>query len=304
MNKPKNQHWVPQFYLKGFSTPESRNADIPKIWFFSKNDSDGTEKLTNIRNICAKRYLYSPRDAEGQRSWEIDEKLESLESTLAQVWPQISSGFVDLSNETIRKSIALFLTTTHVRHPSNQETLKTLHTNIVEMFSNLPKKPDDTPNVDSYTYKGKTIPINTSDWHRYRSWTDDDHHRFFTETIRTESGSLAKTLLEKRWSIVFSEEERFITSDKPVVVLHESKKTFGLHTPGIMITFPLSPTRILMIDDDFNQPDNQYYSLRPENTGGINWTIWHESTRFLLTGRPVPEVLQEIITWAERKGRA
>lgn len=88
MSKSVNQHWVPQFYLREFSTPATRQVEEAQVWIFSKQDSGGVERLTNVRNVCAKRYLYSPRDEFDQRSWKVDDELQGVESLLAQIWPQ------------------------------------------------------------------------------------------------------------------------------------------------------------------------------------------------------------------------
>jgi|CXWL01.1.fsa_nt_gi hypothetical protein len=301
MSKSVNQHWVPKFYLREFATPETRQTKEPKVWIFSKQESDGSEQLTNVRNVCAKRYLYSPRDESGQRSWEIDDELQRVESLLAQIWPQVASDFIDLGNESIRKALALFVATAHVRHPDNREALKSLHSQIVEGLDNLPKKSDGSPNVDSYLYKGQEIEIDTSGWKSYKEWTEDAHHRFFAQTIRVESGNLAKILLKKRWSVVLAEREHFITSDRPVAVQHTSREVFGVGTAGGVVSFPLSPTRILILDDQHQEPANQYYPLKPENVGAFNYNVWHTGARFMVTGRHVPEVLAEIVGWADNE---
>jgi len=60
----------------------------PQVWIFSKHDSDGEEQITRVRNVCAKRYLYSPRDESGLRSWEVDDELQGVESLLGPIWPR------------------------------------------------------------------------------------------------------------------------------------------------------------------------------------------------------------------------
>ncbi|MFY4730024.1 DUF4238 domain-containing protein [Nitrospira sp. BLG_2] len=304
MSKSVNQHWVPQFYLREFSTPATRQAEEAQVWIFSKQDSDGVERLTNVRNVCAKRYLYSPRDEFDQRSWEVDDELQGVESLLAQIWPQVASDFIDLGNETIRKALALFVATIHIRHPDNRRVLKSVHQQIVENLDKLPKKADGSPNVDNFICKDEKFEIDTSGWESYKKWGEHEHHRFFVETIRAESGNLAKILLKKRWSVVFADNEHFITSDKPVGVQHRSREVFGIGTTGAVVSFPLSPTRILMMDDQHQEPANQYYPLKPDNVGAFNYGIWHAGARFMVTGRPVTEVLSEIMGWAESKGCA
>jgi hypothetical protein len=304
MSKSVNQHWVPRFYLQGFSTPETRKSENPQVWIFSKRYEDGHEKLTNVRNVCAKRYLYSPRDQFGGRSWGTDDELQEVESLLAQIWSRISSDFVDLSDQSIRKALCLFIATNHVRHPDNLKVMKSIHQQVVSSAEDLPKRPDGTPNIDGFIYKGKEFELDTSDWHSYKEWNDDNHHRFFVQTIRAASGRLAKILLKKRWSVVLADGEHFITSDRPVAVQHQSREIFGVGTPGAIVSFPLSPTRILVMDDRHQEPANQYYPLKSDNIGVFNYNIWREGTRFMVTGRPVSEVLSEIVGWAENEGYA
>ena len=55
-NRAKHQHWAPQFYLRHFATTDTQASDEPKVWIFSKNASDDNEVLTNVRNVCGKRY--------------------------------------------------------------------------------------------------------------------------------------------------------------------------------------------------------------------------------------------------------
>lgn len=77
-NRPKNQHWVPRFYLRQFATPETRERDEAQIWMFSNQDRDTDECLTNIKNVCCRRHLYSPMNDSGQRDWALEEQLADL----------------------------------------------------------------------------------------------------------------------------------------------------------------------------------------------------------------------------------
>ena len=304
MSKAVNQHWVPQFYLREFSTSESMESDTPQAWIFSKRDQDGEEKLTSIRNICAKRYLYSPKEISGDRSWDADDRLQEIESLLAPIWSAVAHDMVDLSWEPIRKGLALFIATTHVRHPDNLKLVKSIRRQLVESADGFPKRPDGTPDVEWIILGGEEYKVDTSNWHSYTEWSDDDHHRFFAEAIRSESGYLAELLLKKRWSVVVAEESHFITSDRPVALQHPTQKKFGFGTPGVIVSFPLSPTRILIMDDRHKEPANQYYPVKAEDAGAFNYSIWREGSRFMITGRPVLEVLAEITGWADREGYA
>lgn len=299
MNRSKNQHWVPRFYLRYFATPETCSTDELQVWIFSKDENDGDESITNIRNICAKRYLYSPKGKEGQRSWELEKKLGSLETTLSTIWEQLAEGFVDLSDQSIRKGLSLFVSLMYLRRPDTRREVKCIHQKLVGLYEQAPKRSDGTPDIESIELKGKTYDLDLSGWDEYSSWREDDHHRFFADQIQNQAIYLVKILMKKRWSIVYTEFNQFITTDKPVFKQHQEKQTFGFGTEGTLISFPISQKRLLVMDDLYDEPANQYYPLKDGASGAFNFGIWHNGSRFMISGRPIPQVLQEMVSWTD-----
>ena len=300
MARPVNQHWVPQFYLREFAIPETRAAKEAYVWIFSRNEEDGIEKKTNIRNICAKRYLYSPRSDSGERDYEVDGMLNDLETILSQMWRDIAWDYVNLADEALRKAVSLFVANMYMRHPSNQELSKRVHSHLVKMYEQAPKKSNGIPNIDCFIHNGKKYEIDSSDWYSYNSWNENDHHAAFASLILKETYAITEILIKKRWSIGLIDAEYLITSDKPVSVQHQSRQIFGIGTLGAIITFPLSPTRILIMDDLYQEPCNQYYKIPKEKVGAFNYGIWCEVSRFLITGRPIPDVLSEMAEFIEK----
>lgn len=303
-DRSKNQHWVPQFYLRHFATPSSRNTNSPQVWIFSKEPADGDEKLTHVRNVCGKRYLYSPMQTDGERSWALDERLDHLESLLGAVWPELAEGFAPLDDEAWRKGIALFVAVMHLRNPEVRHTVEEIHRQLVSFYQSGPLLADGTPNVNSFEFKGRVLDVDLTGWHEYRRWTKHDHDRFFAHFVQAEATHFAKLLLPKRWSVVFSELDAFITTDKPVAIQHQSRQTFGFGTSGSIVTFPLSPRRLLVMDDMHTEPSNQYYPLSEPHAGALNYSVWRGASRFLITGRSVEEVLAEICSSAGEQSGA
>ena len=216
-SRSKHQHWVPQFYLRYFATPATRDSRKPQIWIFSKDSSDGDEKLTSIRNVCGGRYLYSPKMRNGERAWDLDDKLNDLESLLSKLWRPLATDFVDLGNESMRKAIALFVAVMHFRHPATRQDIEEIHRQSVAFYEAIPPRPDGTPSLESVEVKGKIYELDTADWYSYKNWTQDDHDRAFAELVGNDVRDLAEHLLGKRWCVVFSETDTFITTDKPVL---------------------------------------------------------------------------------------
>ena len=297
--RSKHQHWVPQFYMRYFATLGTRDTKTPQVWIFSKQHEDGDEELTSVRNVCGKRYLYSPRQLDGTRSWALDDKLSDIEALLGVVWPALATDFVDLGDEQIRKALALFVAITHMRHPDVRHAIEEIHGQLVDFYEAAPKLPDGTPNVDSIEITGRPYKFDTSDWRAYRNQGKDGHDRAFGEIVQSETGLMAKHLLTKRWSMLCSERDVLVTSDKPVVLRHPTRERYGYGTKDTIVTFPISPSRLLVLDDVPDEPANQYYPLVESNIGAINMTTWHGAKRFLITGRPIEEVLTELAALAD-----
>ena len=156
---------------------------------------------------------------------------------------------------------------------------------------------DGTPNIESVEINGEIFDIDPSGWNKHRSWGTDEHHRFFADQVQHQATYLAEILMKKRWSIVYTESNQFITTDKPVFKQHQEKQIFGFGTEGTLISFPISQRRLLVMDDLHAEPANQYYPLKNGALGAFNYDIWHNGSRFMISGRPIPEVLHEIVSW-------
>jgi predicted heme/steroid binding protein len=295
-NRSKHQHWVPQFYLRCFSTAETRGSDQPRVWIFSKDDADGNETLTSVRNVCGKRYLYSPIQPDGERNWELDERLDSLESLLGRIWRDVAIDFVSLDDPAIRKGLALFTAVMYLRNPEIRTQVERAHRRLVEFFESITCRADGTPDIQEVELNGQVYEVSTDGWQDFRSWGKNDHDRFFAQTVKSEAAKIAEMLMQKRWSIVCTDHEAFITTDKPVCMMHESQEKFGFGTSGTIVIFPLSPQRLLVMDDMHNEPANQYYPIKEFEAAAYNLMTWRGSGRFLITGRSIPEVLEEILS--------
>jgi hypothetical protein len=210
---------------------------------FSIDERDGHEKLTNVRNICSMRYLYTPVGESGERIWDLEIKLGSLEHRLAAIWPALATGYMDLEDTDFRRAVSLFLAIMDLRTPDTLRSVEEVHRQLVTFLEGMPRQPNGFPHVDSIEVAGKVRSLETSDWPAYRAWGRHDHHRFFARMIRSEAVHLAEFLLKKRWSMIFAERDTFITTDKPVVVGHPTKSVSGFGTPGAILSFPVQPEK-------------------------------------------------------------
>jgi ligand-binding SRPBCC domain-containing protein len=298
ISKQIKQHWVPRFYLKEFSTPETRDTKDPQVWIFSRHEGDSQK--VNIKDVAAKRYLYSPKNEQGVRCWRTEDKLAALESTTGIFWSCITRNFVNLDEVWVRKGVSLFMSTLMLRHPNKMDEHREVREQLIAFFDSFPKDASGRPNIRHVETKHGVLKLDTSDWFKYRNPTEYDRHKLFVDQISYSTIDVAKLLMEKRWSVIFSDEPCFITTDQPVTVFNQEKERFGLATKGTLISFPLSPTRVLVLDDRFNEPGSQFYPLAEHGPGPINITHWTHAHNFMISHRHPDEVNYEMVNFADQ----
>jgi hypothetical protein len=151
----------------------------------------------------------------------------------------------------------LFLAVMHLRHPNIKKQVEHIHSQMVDWYEKLPNDHQGRPNINEIEMNGEVHKLDNSDWFSYKNWGKNDHHKFFSDSIKSQTIFLAEIFLQKRWSVIFSEKPVFVTSDRPVAKYHQSKEVFGFGTEGTFVNFPISPTRLLVMDDMHHEPAGQ-----------------------------------------------
>ena len=100
-------------------------------------------------------------------------------------------------------------------------------------------------------------------------------------------------LMKKRWSVVFIKKPLFVTSDFPVYVVQPDLKRFQIGGKNAMIQFPISPTRLLCMDD-LDEPGDQYYPISDSEADTYNLLTWVNTESFMISSRPLEDVLEGI----------
>lgn len=288
----KRCHWVPQGYLRAFA------ADPPvsgKIWRFSKEHGAKGPELKPIKKVAVKHHLYAPLDlTTGKRDDSFERKLSELECWFGgSVWRALGTETVDLSWEPLRKMVALLVAVMQFRNPSHFDIYKEIHRQIVDLCASE----RDVPSA--IEINGKLHEIDASSWPDYKDATEDDLKRGWIEQINTVAW-YAEKLMAMRWSVVCSDQPTFITSDNPVTFIHPSLRFKGISDPETLIMFPLSPTRLLNMDNHHGEPGSRYYALR-DHGSSANLLIWRQANEYMFSHRHPHEVCAALVADAERR---
>lgn len=279
------QHYVPRFYLKYFAIPENKTSTKQQVWAFSKENNGKPPFVTSIHKVAAQKNLYSTIKTDGSRCMKTEIKLSGLEGILSQIWEQFANDFIDLGNINIRRAVALFLATLVLRNPEKIDEIKKIHEKIVNWVETIPPE-EFTPEL-------------LMEFNQYKNTSENSFQEFFIEHIHNDAMLIAELFLAKRWSIIFSDEPVFITSDSPVVIVNDKHKPYGIKTKGTVIIFPISPTRLLWLDDLYEQPQYQYYPLKYQDSRSYNLLIWLNASRYMFSHRNSDEVLTEIVSYID-----
>jgi hypothetical protein len=302
---PKNQHWVPQFYLKQFAIPETWNEGSEQVWIFSRRHSDDLEtKRVNIRNVAAEQFLYSPRQKDGTRSFKGEEMLAEVDAFLSQFWPRIATGLIDWDkHQGIRRGLAWFMGLLLARHPEVFEKAQAIHHQMLRVYASAPKDDLGRPRISGFKIKGKFHELDHSDWDEYRNATEADVRQSAVEGMKRLTIELTNDIFKKKWAIVVSPNPLFVTSDRPVYLMHPNRERFGTRTQGTRIIFPISPTRMLFAHDEASSEPNKYVHLRRGDEIGMNLLTWVNARRFLISSYEPSSLLAQMVNESDRFNR-
>ena len=218
----KNQHYVPQFYLRFFSN--SQDQKTIGIWNIEKEQYI---KSGTIKNQASSDYFYG-------KGSELEKIFSNQEGVMAQMMQHLminEKPFSELSTAHIEFLTFIFLLIGRTRYAAEK---------INEMTDKMAKKilkyhPEFKDKLDSFYIKSSNAPVEAID------------HIITAFPVA----------LDLRFKLVINKSDiPFILSDNPIVLHNQhlqNKKWPGGHTGfaqiGLQIFFPMSPHHMLIFYD-------------------------------------------------------
>lgn len=124
------QHLLPQFYLRGFTDPDTPPEHEPFVWVYSLQEQKWEKR--SPKNVAAETDYYTFNDEDGKKSEDIEEMLQRIESGAASVINNKIANRKPLSDDD-RIVIATFIASTMMRVPGQ-------HDHIGDFLSEIGKK--------------------------------------------------------------------------------------------------------------------------------------------------------------------
>jgi hypothetical protein len=246
----KNQHYVPQFYLKYF-------ADNDKLYVFDKINKKSF--LTNVRNIASENYFYDlpleliSDDMKDEFSavdkQELEKVMASIEYYCKNNFDSLITSFVlgnpkrlydmDILTDDLRSEMAFFMATQVLRTKEFREFIVEFHEKFNKVLIDRigPKK------IESYSPEAFRLKVK-------KEIEPVLHAQFLADNKTIDE--IALILAKHIWIIgVNNTGMSFYTSDNPIVRRGHKKDKFmsynGLASQGVEICYPINSQLILIL---------------------------------------------------------
>jgi hypothetical protein len=253
------QHWVPKFYLEGFTDPDIPSGHAgpftPFLHVYCKSSRTWDRRAP--KNVAAEENYYAVRDEAGKLSQGLEQALAQQEDQAAKVLREKVCMRQPLDSTEIG-ILTSFIGLLAVRVPAHQGTVEMALQRGVRLFSELlheraVRDPTFFEKVKQDARRaGEKIPDSflpeDLDPERYDIKILKE---FRLKTAVEQFDIVAKVLALKHWIFYYSRPPHFfITTDRPVAVCNPTRPT-GLRDAGVaerasLVAVPLSRTVCLM----------------------------------------------------------
>ncbi|MCH7613851.1 MAG: DUF4238 domain-containing protein [Candidatus Marinimicrobia bacterium] len=239
-SKKKRQHYLPQFYLKGFSReylkPEDKRNDSKyNVWYYDL----AKRKIINrhVKKVAQESYYYSWITQDGDWDYTLEEILSEVETILAPFIKFLNDQIVEIQktkkkishfiiSENQRYNLLEFLRITYARIPS---TIEPMRNSIKKDFENNSSGKNIDENILKQITLETAMQLGTS---KYDFVEIFDSRQLWILYPQSRLGSI-------------------ITTDSPIVRFNKNGPN-GIGYPDTEIYYPLSQNFVLVIMDKEN----------------------------------------------------
>lgn len=293
----KNQHYVPQGYLRKFTIEGQKSL----IWSCNKAKAEFSKLPVSVNKICARDYYYYQIEENGEVDHvRFENSLSEVEHVgIAAIHKIIGASAMPYAHpgEEEQGHLAFFLALLLTRGPSFRDAVNDLHglwvqRTLQQLYNNgdFPKAP---PPLHKLIHEEGINNVIKTQIYSYAS----------LEPLVKMADEIALTMLKKGWWLYRAPQgQYFVTSDTPVVFgLAEQLPNVdvGPAHPFTEFTIPLSKTLVLIISPTVNALEAfKVNTATPEEWRLLNTRIVAAASHSIFS----PERAEWIIDLARRLG--
>ena len=271
-----DQHYVPAFYLAGFTDPDVPPRQEPFVWVRRRGCDSWRPRAP--KNLANEPEFYSFEDAAGERRRDVEDLWQIIENAVAPVLKRLAPAASPVSDDD-RAVLSLFVAAQFMRVPSAIENVqdflrRALSLQLDMMGGWLRQDPARLEPFlrDLEARTGIPVPegmtIDAFDSSRYRVEVPT------VRALQIMLPSLEKAadiISRMGWTLWVSEgADWFVTSDNPYMMLNPNLPPWGwgLGTKGIEVTIPLT-SRVALLAR-WETPHLEWRRADPETASHLN----------------------------------
>lgn len=249
MSGPKRQHFLPKFYLEGF-TKDGMVAVFDR-------------ELNEIRvqqpvNTCVIGHFYTMEDSSGRKRFELEQLLSEYEDKASLIIKKLDA--MEEINVDERTDLAIFVALAACRTPDIVDSLKAFNSNMVrdmskEMFADVDvvkAQMRDKPDAPSTEEELEAEARELVEFVRSDQYKVTTRHTWAIGMAMEMAFHIAPIFAGRDWAIVHRDNAKksFVTTDAPVLLttVAPREKSFwgiGFGNTDALVLFPLTESCIL-----------------------------------------------------------
>src|ERR1035437_3536447 len=219
MNRPKRHHYLPQFYLDGFTRDSL-------LWVYDRKTKT-LRKQTPI-NTAVESGFYTYVDVQGNESNEIEKLFATLEGYVKPIIDLLATRR-EISAEQ-RAVLTTFIATLFFRTPGFRRIHDGMHEAMMKrvMQMSLPNVDVAAATLERMKADGRDVDSVTSERAVEAAQNPDDYGIEFPpnaslQSMMTLLPQIAPMLGDLKWTVLHAPQNKsFVTSDEPFVLLPPS----------------------------------------------------------------------------------
>lgn len=285
LNGPKRQHFLPKFYLDGFTSKEGMLALYDR-------ELDET-RIQQPINTGVIGHFYTLEDSEKRKRFELEELLCEYESKASKIITKLAAKEDISADERIDMSI--FIAFAAFRTPDMVDSLKLFNSDYIgkiakRMFS-------DVQEVKANILKKRGLSVSDKELNKEanelisfansESYEITTKHKWAISTAMEMAFEVAPILAGRDWIVTHrdSYKKSFVTTDSPVVLttVIPRKNSFygiGFANTDALVVFPLTESCVLLIFGNNGGLAHRFADT--QHVRSINLTLADRCQRFVI----------------------
>lgn len=282
---PKRQHYLPRFYLHGFTGGSGSLAVYDRETNVTRSQQPA--------NTAVVGHLYTGVDQEGRKRFEFEQFLSKIEGLAAPIIPKLVDG--EELSEDERVDLAYFVAFSACRTPAMLDRVKDFNSQMVRRVAKglfldvagvkeiLRSKHGAAISEDELEEEArKASEFIMSD--RYKVTTN---HRWAVGVSAMVASDIADIFVNRDWIVIHRSDDRrsFITTDYPVILeaTEPRERLFrgvGYANMDALVLMPLHQSCMLALRGTRGRLEHR--TATPEQVRGMNLRIASSCQRFVI----------------------